>query len=157
MRSVMRTEYVIEGSRVNTVTCRVAPPPLAPGCLLFPDAFEAGSLSDGTCGQRVEQQGAKLAELRVRQDELRRALDAAQLQPPTRQGWPTLPSSTNGLSAAPGSCVSVSYTATAGLSSKGVYAARRTPGLVRLDHACPGRDGRALPDVVATVNEVVAR
>jgi len=92
MRSVMRTEYVIEGSRVNTVTCRVAPPPLAPGCLLFPDAFEAGSLSDGTCGQRVEQQGAKLAELRVRQDELRRALDAAQLQPPTRQGWPTLPS-----------------------------------------------------------------
>ena len=49
------------------------------------DAFEAGTMSAETCGQRVEQQGAKLAELRVRQAELRRALDAVTIQPPTRQ------------------------------------------------------------------------
>ncbi len=49
------------------------------------DAFEASTMSAETCGQRVEQQGAKLAELRVRQTELRRALDAVTIQPPTRQ------------------------------------------------------------------------
>ncbi len=49
------------------------------------DAFEAGTMSDDTCGQRVQRQGAKIAELRVRQAELGRALDAVDIQPPTRQ------------------------------------------------------------------------
>src|SRR6266498_801343 len=48
------------------------------------DAFEAGTMSDETCGQRVQKQGAKIAELRVRQTELHAALDAANIQPPTR-------------------------------------------------------------------------
>jgi site-specific DNA recombinase len=49
------------------------------------DAFEAGTMSDETCGQRVERQGAKIAELRVRQAELRYALDAVNIQAPTPQ------------------------------------------------------------------------
>src|SRR6266511_3547808 len=49
------------------------------------DAFEAGTMSDETCGQRVEKQGAKIAELRVRQADLRRALDVVNIQPPTPQ------------------------------------------------------------------------
>jgi site-specific DNA recombinase len=48
------------------------------------DAFEAGTMSDDTCGQRVQKQGAKIAELRIRQTELRAALDAANIQAPTR-------------------------------------------------------------------------
>jgi site-specific DNA recombinase len=49
------------------------------------DAFEAGSLSEDTCGQRVHKLGGMIAELRVRQDELRAALDAVNIQPPTRR------------------------------------------------------------------------
>jgi len=49
------------------------------------DAFEAGSLSEDTCGQRVQKLGGTIAELRVRQDELRAALDTANIQPPTRR------------------------------------------------------------------------
>jgi site-specific DNA recombinase len=49
------------------------------------DAFEAGTMSDETCGQRVEKQGAKIAELRVRQADLRRALDTVNIQAPTPQ------------------------------------------------------------------------
>jgi hypothetical protein len=49
------------------------------------DAFEAGTMSADTCGQRVEKQGAKITELRVRQADLRRALDAVNIRPPTRQ------------------------------------------------------------------------
>jgi site-specific DNA recombinase len=49
------------------------------------DAFEAGTMSDETCGQRVEKQGARIAELRVREAELRQAVDAVNIQAPTRQ------------------------------------------------------------------------
>src|SRR6266496_5164951 len=38
------------------------------------DAFEAGSLPEDQCGQRVQRLGGKIAELRVRHDELRIAL-----------------------------------------------------------------------------------
>ncbi len=49
------------------------------------DAFEAGTMSDDTCGQRIERQGARIAELRVRESELRQAVDAINIQPPTRR------------------------------------------------------------------------
>jgi site-specific DNA recombinase len=49
------------------------------------DAFEAGSLSEDTCGQRVHKLAGTVVELRMRRDELRAALDAVNIQPPTRQ------------------------------------------------------------------------
>jgi site-specific DNA recombinase len=49
------------------------------------DAFEAGSLPEDQCGQRVQRLGGKIAELRVRQDELRLAVAAINLQSPSRQ------------------------------------------------------------------------
>ncbi len=49
------------------------------------DAFEAGSLSEATCGQRVEKLGGTIAELRIREQELQTALETVVIQPPTRQ------------------------------------------------------------------------
>jgi len=49
------------------------------------DAFEAGTLAEATCGQRVQRLGGTLAELRVREQELHSALDAATITPPSRQ------------------------------------------------------------------------
>src|SRR6266536_4222738 len=52
------------------------------------DAFEAGSLPEDQCGQRVQRLGGKIAELRI-------ALAAVHLQPPSRPAaktWSTWPS-----------------------------------------------------------------
>jgi hypothetical protein len=45
----------------------------------------AGTLSEDTCCQRVQKLGGTIAELRVRQDDLRAALDATNIQPPTHR------------------------------------------------------------------------
>ncbi len=49
------------------------------------DAFEAGSLPEDQCGQRVQRLGGKIAELRVRHDELHMAVADVNLRPPSRQ------------------------------------------------------------------------
>src|SRR6266540_3481843 len=49
------------------------------------DAFEAGSLPEDQCGQRVQRLGGKIAELRVRHHELRIAVADVNLRPPSRQ------------------------------------------------------------------------
>jgi site-specific DNA recombinase len=46
-------------------------------------AFEAGSLPEAQCGERVL--GAKIAELRDRRTELTEAIEGAELKPPTEQ------------------------------------------------------------------------
>jgi hypothetical protein len=48
-------------------------------------AFEAGSLPEAQCGERVRTLGAKIAELRDRRTELAEAIEGADLRPPTEQ------------------------------------------------------------------------
>ena len=48
-------------------------------------AFEAGSLPEAPCGERVRTLGAKIAELRDRRAKLAGAIDGADLRPPTQQ------------------------------------------------------------------------
>jgi len=48
-------------------------------------AFEAGSLPEAQCGERIRTLGAKIAELRDRRTELADALDSTDRQPPSAQ------------------------------------------------------------------------
>jgi hypothetical protein len=48
-------------------------------------AFEAGTLPEAQCGERVRSLGAKAADLRARREELRALLDESQLSAPTEQ------------------------------------------------------------------------
>ena len=53
------------------------------------DAFEADTMSDETCGQRVEKQGAKIAELRVRQRNYATSWTQSTSSRPPARSWPT--------------------------------------------------------------------
>src|SRR6266542_4135492 len=61
--------------RYVTVTGRIGKPEAAIERYL--DAFEAGTLPEDICGQRVQDLSGWIAKLRFRQDELRQSLDAA--------------------------------------------------------------------------------
>ena len=52
-------------------------------------AFEAGTLSDTQCGQRIEGLAAKVTDLRTRRDELLAAIDQEAAGRPTLTNWPT--------------------------------------------------------------------